>query len=76
MTVAEAYARDDSPDRTFWTYSTPRAESGLDPWHLLDGLDASVSGDHYLLDWANGRSTTAQPQAAVYMQRTAAERTA
>jgi hypothetical protein len=80
MTVADAYARDDSPDRHFWLYSDRAADEGLEPWRQIDGIDANkIDGiDNrpldYTLDFANGGSAIAFPNSVIYMQRTKAER--
>ena len=80
MTVADAYAREDSPDRHFWLYSEFAAEAGIECWSLLDGLDGPADPNAeghvatYTLDLTNGRSMNVQGGAIVYMQRTKAER--
>lgn len=86
MTVADAYAREDSADRTFFAYSIEASDTGLECWRLIDGIDRTISmADDgllgadglpvsYTLDWASGGSTDVTPAAVVYMQRTRAER--
>lgn len=82
MTVADAYARDDSPDRIFWRYIPEAAEMGTEPWRLIDGMDASndVGDDgrptNYTLDLGLRLPMLAFPTSVVYMQRTKAEREA
>lgn len=83
MTVADAYARDDSPDRHFWLWDKERETEGLDPWREIDGIDATTATGKdgrpvsYTLDFANGRSEAdVAPARVVYMQRTKAEATA
>lgn len=82
MTVADAYAREDSPDRHFFAYLADAAKYGADPWQLIDGIDASTANgadslpETYGLDFANGRSMDVAPCAIIYMQRTKAERAA
>ena len=80
MTVADAYARDDSPDRHFYAYSEEAADEGLEPWRLIDGIDADTETGadgrpaRYTLDLAAGGGLRTKPDAIVYMQRTKAER--
>lgn len=82
MTVADAYARDDSPDRHFLTYNREAAEMNMEPWGRLDGIDATVEKGTdgrpvgYTLDFASWRSMDVKPDFVVYMQRTKAEREA
>lgn len=79
MTVAQAYARDDSCNRTFFAYDLDSAEAGLDGWRLIEGIDASKmahpdgSPVDYTLDWAGGGSKKVYPHAIVYMQRKRSE---
>lgn len=80
MTLADAYAREDMPDRHFSLYVQSAADLDLDPWKGIDGLDASTAlgpdgrPEWYEIDYANGRSQRAQATLPVYMQRTKAER--
>jgi hypothetical protein len=78
MTVADAYARDDSPDRHFWQWDSEADYAGLDPWREIDGIDATMNAADrmYSLDFASGRSASVAADAIVYMQRTKAEREA
>lgn len=80
MTVADAYARDDSPDRHFTIYGTEAAALGMDPWRMIDGLDATTETGAdgrpvgYTLDFASGSSVDVKPDRIIYMQRTKAEK--
>lgn len=80
MTVADAYAREDMPDRHFTLYNEEAADMGLEAWRMIDGMDATTqTGDDgrpvgYTLDFASGRSLGVPPSSIVYMQRTKAER--
>ncbi|MCH1984835.1 DUF2761 domain-containing protein [Achromobacter xylosoxidans] len=82
MTVADAYAREDSSDRHFFGYLADEAKYGADPWRLIDGIDASTAKgadglpETYGLDFASGRSMDVAPCTIIYMQRTKAERAA
>lgn len=82
MNVSEAWAREDCTDRTFWLYSIEAADMGLECWRMLDGIDASVDKGadgmplYYSLDHDGTGSTTVNPRAIVYMQRSNVERSA
>jgi hypothetical protein len=81
MTVADAYARADSPDRTFWLYNIDDKAIGCDPWREIDGVDAAVETGidgrprEYTFDYADGSTVAGvPPECVIYMQRTQAER--
>jgi hypothetical protein len=83
MTVREAFARDDSPDRHFFQYNGDASHLGLDPWRLLDGIDASTAkrldgtpAEYTLYFDASDSTMKVGPNYVLYMQRTAAERAA
>lgn len=82
MTIRDAYRREDMPDRHFFIYNVEAADSGMDPWRLTDGMDATVKKGmdglplRYTLDFASGASRDVAPGFVVYMQRTTAERAA
>lgn len=74
MTVADAYAREDSPDRTFFAYFPKSAELGLDPWRLIDGIDKIESGTlagDYTLEWPRGLGVSCPASRVIYMQQAA-----
>lgn len=76
MTVADACAREDAADRTFYRYSEEAADAGLECWLQLEGIDATMNAEEraYSLDFDTGRSVSVPASAVVYMQRTRAER--
>lgn len=83
MTVADAYARTDMPDRHFALYNVEAEACGMDPWRMIDGMDATVETGadgrpfSYTLDFADGRSVAdISPERVIYMQRTKEERAA
>lgn len=74
MTVADAYAREDSADRHFWRYYPEATGNGTDPWRMIEGIDATTETGAdgrpvgYTLDFLSGGSREVKPDAVVYMQ--------
>jgi hypothetical protein len=78
MTIAVAYAREDSTDRTFYIYSPSAAELGLECWRMVDGFDSTqASPKRYDVHFSDGGRAEGQDGFGhVYMQRTKAQREA
>ena len=73
MKVADAYAREDCPDRRFFAYSIEAAEMGLECWRMIEGIDAEntdggIKPAKYWLDWSMGGDTSVTPGCPVYLQ--------
>lgn len=82
MTVEEAYAREDSADRVFFSYSVEDAARDLVGWRRIEGIDVGSAVDadgrptEYTLDYDETTSFIVRGQTIIYMQRTKAERRA
>lgn len=68
VSVAEWNDRPDAliDEYAYW-YSPEAAEMGLDPWRLIEGIDAHMQGRAFDVDFANGTYHTTPGHHPIYI---------
>lgn len=69
VTVAEWNNRPDALiDKYAYWYDPEAAEMGLDPWRLIEGIDAHARDGLYDVDFANGTYRTTPGEHPIYVR--------
>jgi len=69
VTVAEWNNRPDEliDEYAYW-FNPEAADVGLDPWRLVEGIDAHTNGREYDVDFANGTFKTVTGGQPIYVR--------